>query len=476
MTAEASAAAAEARIVAPLGDRAFFGHPRGLAFILGTETGWAFGYFGLQMILTLYMTQDLLKPGHVEHVLGFGAYRALLESVFGRLSPLALASQTFGLATGLIYAMPIVGGFLADRWIGQRRAVIAALLTLTAAHLLLIGERTFLIALALMVLGTGLLKTSLIGQLGRLYAPDDDRRTRAFGLYLIALNVGSMTTPLIAGTLAEKFGWSLGLAAMALGIGLGTLCYLAGLRHMPADTRRPRADAPRPRLRRADRRVVVILLLMMALDGVFLGVYDQAFNVFPVWADAHVERHVLGFLVPVTWFTTLDGSLTIVGTAFAVRIWAWRTSRGGNATDLRRVAIGFALAMLGFLVLALGASLAGPGKAPLAPEILFFLCVDFSIPWIDTVILTMVSRDAPRSIATTVLGAYYLALAGGNFLTGWLGALADHMPITAFWAMHAAIFAAVLLFLIVCGKALSRALSASEEREDAVTNPVSLSV
>jgi POT family proton-dependent oligopeptide transporter len=447
-------------------DQSFFGHPKGLGFLLGAECGWGFAYYGLQNVLTLYMTGQLLHPGHVEHVIGFEAYQALLRRIFGPLSPLELASQTFGIATGFVYALPILGGLIADRWTGQRKAAAAGLLVLTAAHCLLIREQTFLIALLLIVLGTGLLKTALVGQIGRLYPADDDRRTRGFGLYLIALNTGAFVTPLISGTLGERLGWSWGFSAMAIGMGLGAVCYLAGIRYTPPDDIKPRRKgAAKPSLSARDGRIVLALLLLVVLDGVWAGVYNQAFNVFPVWADAHVERHVLGFLMPVTWFNTVDGVLTIAGTALAVRIWALQRGRGGAATDMGRISIGFALATAAYLVLALTSALAGAGKAPLLPALGFFLLVDFSIPWIDTTVMTMISRDAPAAIASTMLGVYYLATAFGNFLTGWLGALADKVSIPVFWLLHAGIYGAILLLVLLSRIKLSDALAAPQPAE-----------
>ena len=443
-------------------DRAFFGHPKGLGYLLGMEAGWAFAYFGLQAMLTLYMTQSLLKPGHVEHVIGFSAYHAFLVRLYGPLSATGIASQTFGIATGLIYALPILGGFLADRWLGQRRAMVIGVVILVAAHALFIGEATFLISLALMIVGTGFLKTNLLGQIGRLYAPGDDRRSRAFGLWLISLNTGSMITPLISGTLGERLGWRYGFAAMAVGMALGALCYVAGLRHMPQDrmqARSPRGEARKaPSLGPGDGRIIGVIVLLVVLDAIWTGIYNQAFNIFPVWAEDHVQRHVFGFLVPVSWFTTLDGLLTIAGTALAVRFWAWRNRPGSNANDIRRVSVGFALATIGFLVLTCGALIGGAGRAPLILEVLFFVMVDFAIPWIDTIIVTMISRDSPAALTSTMLGIYYLGGATGNYLTGALGGLSDHMSIQNFWLMHAAIAAAILVFLAVFSGALNRFL------------------
>jgi POT family proton-dependent oligopeptide transporter len=449
-------------------DRSFFGHPKGLAYLLGAEAGWAFAYYGLQAMLTLYMTSALLKPGHAEHVWALGAYRTFMQGLYGPLSDTGLASQTFGLATGMIYALPFIGGFIADRWLGQRRAVMLGLAIITIGHVLLIGEPTFLIALVLMVIGAGFLKTCLVGQIGRLYPLGDDRRARGFGLYLIAVNTGSFITPLISGTLGERVGWGYGFGAMAVGVGLGAVCYLVGRRHMPPDILQVRVPGAlkAPRLKRGDGRIVAVLILLIFFDKFFFsGTYNQAFNIFPVWAENHVERHILGFLTPVTWFSTLDGVLTIVGTVVAVRVWSWQSKRAGNLSDIHRIAVGFALIMGAFLLMTLGAVLARTAKAPIAPEIGFFLLADFSIPWIETIVLTMISRDAPAAINTTMLGFYYVVTAAGNVLVGWLGALSDHMSMVSFWLMHGAITGVVLVFLIVAGSSLSRFMAPQQSAE-----------
>ncbi len=104
-------------------DTGFIGHPWGLAWLSGSEVWERFSYYGMQALLVLYMTKQLLLPGHIEHVVGFGPFRAAIEAVYGPLSPAALASIIFGLYAGFVYVTPIAGGIIADRWIGRTRAV-----------------------------------------------------------------------------------------------------------------------------------------------------------------------------------------------------------------------------------------------------------------------------------------------------------------------------------------------------------------
>lgn len=445
-------------------DRRFFGHPKGLGFILAGEAGYAFAYTGLQTMLTLYMTSVLLKPGHVEHVWGFGLYRAFLEGRghAGTMTPLDLASHTYGLVLSTSYALPLLGGVLADRWLGQRRAVLWGLGVLTAAFVLLIREETFLVGLVAMIVGVGLEKTSMVGQIGRLYAAHDPRRTRAFGLFLITLNAGALVVPLVAGTLAERVGWTYGLTALAAGLALGTAGYGLGLRHMPPDRMQagPVKGAPPLRLSRGDLRVVAALGALLVLNGLCIGLYNQAWNVLPVWTAAHVDRHILGWLTPVTWFATFDGVMTILGVALAVRLWAWQDARRTAPAEVPRLMTGLVMMLLGFAVLAATAWMARGGLAPLWPVLGFFVLVDFATPWLDTVVMAAVSRDAPASVNTTMIGVYYLAIGAGNYLTGWLGGFADHMSGPAFWLMHAGILAGALAALVMFGGVLRRALAA----------------
>lgn len=446
-------------------DTAFFGHPRGLGYIVAAEVGLAFSYYGIVSILTLYMTQQLFTPGHVENVFGFAAYSQAMQGMFGKMTPLALASQTFGLVTGLNYATAIVGGLLGDRWMGQRRAVITGLVIQTLGYGLLITEAGFLIALALVVIGSGLVKTNLLGQIGRLYSLHDSRRTRAFGFFLIAVNIGGFLTPLVVGTLGEKVGWAQGLAAAAVGIVSSLTIYLAGRKHLPKDTHIAEAGVKvrPPPLTRTDGRVIAALAVILIASILNAGTYNQAFNIFPVWAKAHVDRAVFGFEFPVTWFSALDGVLTIAGIAVALRLWAWQAKRGAEPKDSTRVAIGCLLTSTAFLMLTFGSMAAGDGKVALIAPLAFFLLADAALPWIDTVIQSLISRVAPPGFTTTMLGIYFLTYTAGNFLVGTLGRFYESMSPVAFWGTHAAIIAAPAVLLMLSGGWLSRLLTRPAE-------------
>src|SRR5688500_6714482 len=226
------ATSAEATLDRPVRDDAyaFLGHPRGLAYLGFTEMWERFSYYGMTALLSLYMVQQLLLPGHAEHVLGLGGLRALFE-FRGPMSDLAFASLIYGWYGGLVYFTPIIGGWLADRWLGTTLAVTFGALLMAGGHLAMSFDASFLFALALLILGYGLLKGNLAAQVGELYPPDDDsRRTRGFTILSAAINIGAVGGPIACGTVAAIYGWhfGFGLAAALMVVWLAT--YLSGLR------------------------------------------------------------------------------------------------------------------------------------------------------------------------------------------------------------------------------------------------------
>src|SRR2546429_7310659 len=194
------------------GDATLMGHPKGLFYLAFTE-GWErFSYYGMTALLALYMVNQLLLPGHVQHIFGFSGFKAAVESVVGPLSTQALASQIFGLYSGFVYFTPLLGGMIADRWIGQRNAVVIGALSMSAGHIAMAFDESFLVALLLLVIGSGFLKGNISAQVGALYPPEDEtRRTRGFVIFSTAINVGAVIGPLLCGFIAQGYGWYLRL-------------------------------------------------------------------------------------------------------------------------------------------------------------------------------------------------------------------------------------------------------------------------
>src|SRR3954471_7000894 len=217
----------------PARGRTFFGEPRALAYLAFTEAWERFSYYGMTALLVLYMSQALFTPVHIGHVAGFTAYRSALENAFGKMSTLALASQTYGLYTGFVYFTPLLGGWIAARFIGRRNGVVSGAILMSGGHFAMAFDASFLLALFLLIAGCGLLKGNISTQVGQLYAEDDAAgRTRGFSIFSMAINVGAVAGPLTCGLLAQLYGWHVGfgLAGVLMLFALAT--YLAGYRHL----------------------------------------------------------------------------------------------------------------------------------------------------------------------------------------------------------------------------------------------------
>ena len=191
-------------------DRAFLGHPRGLGYIAFAEAWERFSYYGMQTLLVLYMTRQLLLPGHVENIAGMGWFRRVMEAAYNggdSLTVIGLSSAIFGTYTSLVYLTPILGGIVADRWLGRTATVTVGAILMSIGHFLMAFEGSFLAALLCLQIGVGCFKGNLASQVGELYAPGDLRRADAFQIYYLFINAAVIVSPLVTGTLGEKVGW-----------------------------------------------------------------------------------------------------------------------------------------------------------------------------------------------------------------------------------------------------------------------------
>src|SRR5205809_6410939 len=241
-------------------------------------------------LLVLYMVNRLLHPPHIEHIAGFGPFRHLIESFRGPLDVQPLASTIFGLYTGLVYLTPIVGGLIADRWLGRTFTITIGASLMAVGHFLMAFDVTFLIALTCLLTGVGCFKGNLASQVGALYPTGDNRRADAFQIYYIFINGGVIASPLIAGTLGEVYGWHYGFGAAGVGMLIGLTIYLLGRKHLPPDSpvvEQSERAAKIPLTHREKMAIVALLALLPVLTIAVIG-NQQIFNAYLVWAQDNV--------------------------------------------------------------------------------------------------------------------------------------------------------------------------------------------
>ncbi|MBV1687020.1 peptide MFS transporter [Novosphingobium sp. G106] len=421
---------------APDHDRAFLGHPKGLGYLAFVEGCERFSYYSMQTLLTLYMVNYLLLPEHSGSVLGLGW---LQQNWYGGKTGQPLASDIFGNYTALVYLTPILGGILADKWLGRRGALVAGGLIMSLGHFLMAIQPAFLLALLCLIVGVGLFKGNIATQVGELYGPDDLRRAMAFQIFYIAIQVSVIVAPLISGTLGENVGWHYGFGCAGVVMVLGLLLYLKARPHLPIDKRDRPATAriEEPSFEKGDGARIAALLVLVPALAVSLLPNQEIFNAYLVWADQHFDLTFLGMKVPTSWMITLDSAMSFVTLVGITWFWKWYGDSGRPEPDeLGKLVIGSVFTVVGALCLYMAALTAGSGKVGLLWPVLFHFFNSMGFGHVLPVSLALVTKIAPRKLAATSVGIYYLSFFLANYVVGKVGGWYSTMPIEQFWLVH----------------------------------------
>jgi len=453
-----NAAQATAEIPEAPGEGSLFGHPKGLAYLAFTEMWERFSYYGMTALLALYMTKQLLVPGHAEHVAGLAGLRHLFE-LRGPMSDVAFASLIYGWYSGLVYFTPVLGGLVADRWLGTRTTVVLGALLMSAGHLAMSFDWSFLIALLLLIAGSGCLKGNISAQVGQLYpAHEETRRTGGFTIFSAAINIGAVLGPLGCGAVAAIYGWHAGFALAAGLMILALVIYLSGQRHLPGKAAAETGEALPP-LTALERRRVAFLVVAIALTVLPNVAYPMIWNIGILFVDGHVSLASPFGSVPASWFNSIDAFASIVVVPPLVALWAWQAQRGSEPSDVTKIGIGCAITGLSALFLTAGALMPGAdGKVGVIWPILCFAGMGFAFIWYWPVLLALISLAAPRKVNSTLMGASFLSLFVGSVIMGWVGSFYDQMSPAAFWMVDAAIGFAGAILVLLFGPMLKRAL------------------
>jgi POT family proton-dependent oligopeptide transporter len=347
---------------------------------------------------------------------------------------------------------------------------------MSAGHVAMAFDQTFLLALLLLIIGSGFLKGNISAQVGALYPQNDEaRRTRGFAIFSIAINFGAVCGPLLCGFLAQAYGWHYGFGIAAIFMLAGLATYLYGYRHLPVKVER--RERTGERLSSADWRVVGALIGVIAITIFHSTSYYQLYNMFKIWIQDHVDLSVGSFSIPVPWYQSLDALVSILAVPLLFAIWRLQSLRRGEPGELAKIGVGAWLAAGSHLIL-VGAILFSPGELvhPIWPA----LCaagmgVSFLYYW--PTLLALVSRAAPARINATMMGIAFISLFISNNLIGWIGSFYEKMSPVQFWLLHAAIAAAGGVAIMLFGRTLGRALdsgTAQPMRPSAMTVEVEI--
>jgi POT family proton-dependent oligopeptide transporter len=393
------------------------------------------------------MVKHLLQPGQVEGVLGFRTVKLTLELLFGQLDPQPLASQLFGFYTGLAYCAPILGGFIADRALGQRRTVIIGGVLMAIGHFLMAFETLFLIALLLLILGIGAFKPNISTQVGALYAANDHRRDRAYSIFYVGINIGAFLAPLVCGALAVRYGWHAGFGAAGVGMLLSLAIYLRGSRALPGDEMRgaekaARTDREAAQTASGERGAALAIIGVCAAVIPFWTAYDQQGNTILLWAEDFTDRSIeIGSWradIPSPWFLALNPLCIFLLTPLLVRLWAWQGERGTEPSPIRKMAFGAACLALANLLMATAAGTA-TGNASALWLVGYFLLATIGELHVAPIGLALISRAAPLRSLSMLMGFWFAATLPADIVGGFLGGFWSTMAKPRFFLMMALI-------------------------------------
>ena len=406
-------------------EKTWFGHPRGLTVLFLTNMWEQFSYYGMRALLVYYMTKQLLLTQ-------------------------GTSSLVYGVYTACAYFTPLIGGIIADRALGKKRAIILGGSVMALGHFMMTQEPLFYVALVTIAIGNGLFLPSLPSQIRDLYPPGDPRAGRAYNVYYVGVNIGGFLAMLVCGALGETFGWHWGFGAAGVGMVMGLSFYLLGQRYLPAQAPQPRIEQPAAPRENMARVTLLLLFGVGAAVAVFRSAYEQVGNTVALWSDAGVDKMVGHFTIPMTWFIAINPLCVMLMTPLLLAWWRKREAAGFTPLPTQRMATGALIVGSSYLLLAGLAWTAGNSAVHWQWFVLFWLVLTFGELFILPTGLGLFARLAPPRVGVTTVGSWFLATFAGNLASGLVGSLWSHMSHPVYFVLVAGIclFAAIGLRLM----------------------------
>ncbi|MDG2311561.1 MAG: peptide MFS transporter, partial [Flavobacteriales bacterium] len=279
----------------PAHQKELFGHPVGLYVLFFTEMWERFSYYGMRAILVLYLITEVQEsnPG-----LGWTDGEAL---------------ALYGWYTMMVYVMSVPGGYIADKFLGQKKSVLIGGILLLIGHTTLAVEQmwAFYTGLVFIVLGVGMLKPNISTMVGGLYKQGDIRRDKGFTIFYIGINVGAFISSLVVGYVGEVYGWHYGFGLAGIGMGLGVLQYVFGLKYLSqvgnflGDAKESQVVMKAP-LTKVEKDRVIVLLISFLLVILFWGAFEQAGGLMNIYTMENTDRFLGDWQVPASWFQSIN--------------------------------------------------------------------------------------------------------------------------------------------------------------------------
>ncbi|NCQ58857.1 MAG: peptide MFS transporter [Flavobacteriales bacterium] len=434
-----------------------FGHPKGLYILFFTEMWERFSYYGMRAILVLYLVAEV-KSNNAG--LGWSNGDAL---------------SLYGTYTMLVYVMSIPGGWIADRFLGQKKSVLYGGILLVAGHSILAVEQmwAFYSGLGLIILGVGMLKPNISTMVGGLYKQGDIRRDKGFTIFYIGINLGAFLSSLIVGYVGEVHGWHYGFGLAGIGMTLGLIQYVLGQKHLASvgnfigdSDNQLDKDALKQPLTKIEKDRVIVLFVSFLLVIVFWGAFEQAGGLMNIYAKENTNRLLLGWEIPASWFQSLNAMFIIfLGTSVAA-YWAKRKLHNKVSTSLFKMIVGLVVMGMGFFFMTAAAlEFETSGSSAMYWLVLAYLFHTVGELSISPVALSYITKLAPVKYGSLMMGVYFAMTGFGNKIAGLLGESAEGLgELTVFTGI--AVFSVLFgLIVLIFRKKLEILTHGSEDNE-----------
>ena len=429
-------------------------HPKGLYILFFTELWERFSYYGMRAILVLYLVAQTNDNG-----LGWTNTEAL---------------SLYGWYTMLVYVMSIPGGFIADRFLGQKNTVLIGGSLLVIGHTLLAfeGSAFFYSGLILIILGVGGLKPNISTMVGGLYKQGDPMRDKGFTIFYIGINIGAFAAGIVVAFIAELWGWHYGFAAAGVGMFIGLMVYLIGQKHLATvgnfikhNKNSIENKIKKKPLTKIEKDRVIVLLLSFLIVIMFWGAYEQAGGLMNLYTQSLTDRSFLGYEIPAAAFQSLAAFYIIVIGAAVANFWIKRRNKGKENSSIFKMVIGNIIMGLGFILM-VGASIqtevSSTGEV-IAKSNMLWLFGAYLLHTIgelcsSPVALSFITKLAPVKYASLMMGIYFATTGFGNKVAGLLGEAAQHfgdIQIFGGIAGFSILFGLILLLFLKKLKALT---------------------
>jgi len=415
----------------PAHQKELFGHPVGLYVLFFTEMWERFSYYGMRAILVLYLVRSseaISEMGVVNLNPGLGWERG---------DALAL----YGWYTMMVYVMSVPGGYIADKFLGQKKSVLIGGVLLLIGHSTLAIEQmwAFYTGLVFIVLGVGMLKPNISTMVGGLYKQGDIRRDKGFTIFYIGINVGAFISSLIVGYVGEVYGWHYGFGLAGIGMGLGVLQYVLGMKYLSqvgnflGDAKESKEVMKAP-LTKVEKDRIIVLLISFLLVILFWGAFEQAGGLMNLYTMENTDRFLGDWQVPASWFQSINAMFIIFfGTSVAV-FWANRKLKGQwlsklgypltlpVSTSLFKMTVGLIIMGIGFFFMTgATAQYEATGSSAMYWLVFAYLFHTIGELCLSPVALSFVTKLAPVKYASIMMGIYFAMTGFGSKLAGLLG-------------------------------------------------------